>query len=169
LLIAGCARPVADDGSAATAKEGEQGPERSVQLPLRPKNENLVFFDTGPTSAFKFYVDSASLSVERDDGVVRFTVVAKTDTAANVTYEGFRCMTRERKLYAYGRLDGTWRAVSDPTWEKLGTVAGDGYRQVLYWNYFCAPSAHVRTAAEALNALKLGGHPYARPNWSPAE
>lgn len=103
-----------------------------------------------------FYVDAQALSVGAD-GIVRFTVVAKTDTATNVIYEGFRCATRERTVYAYGRPDGTWHATKDPSWERLGPAVTEGYRYVLYWEYFCPATTRIRNAAQGIDALKRGG------------
>jgi len=68
---------------------------------------------------------------------------------------------RERKVYAYGRPDGTWREARDPQWVRIGPPVTDLHRFVLWSDYFCPRRAPIRSANEGLDALKLGGHPQA--------
>jgi hypothetical protein len=136
--------------------------EQEVKLPAYPKPERLIRFDTGPTSQLDFFVDRDSLSVG-EDGVVRFALVAKAlGGATNVSYEGIYCQSRERKVYAYGRPDGTWHEARDPQWVTIGGPTTDLHRFVLWNDYFCPGRAPIRTANEGLEALRLGGHPRAQ-------
>jgi hypothetical protein len=135
--------------------------EQEVKLPPYPKSERLIRFDTGPTSRLVFFVDRDSLSVG-EDGVIRFALVARSNGATNVSYEGIYCQTRERKVYAYGRPDGTWHEARDPEWVGIGSPATDLHRFVLWNDYFCPGRAPIRTANEGLEALRLGGHPRAQ-------
>src|SRR5690348_12438531 len=77
--------------------------EIQAQLPPYPKPENLLQFDAGPASTNLHYVDAPSLTVG-EDGVIRFSLVIKSPSGAmNVSYEGIRCQTAEKRTYAYGR------------------------------------------------------------------
>ena len=149
-----------DTGAEAATFDTAPWHEQEARLPAYPKEERLIRFDTGPTSTLRFFVDRDSLAVGAD-GVVRFTLVAKSDGAANVSYEGIRCSMRERKVYAYGRTDGTWREARDPQWVRIGPPVTDLHRFVLWNYYFCPQRAPIRSANEGLDALKLGGHPQA--------
>lgn len=140
--------------------------EPKVQLPKFPTAENLIAFDAGPARQFDFFIDGASLAVDKD-AVVRFTVVAKSSTATNVSYEGIRCGTGQRKTYAYGRPDGTWREPKDPPWVNIGGAALGGYHFTLYQDYFCPARNSIKSAAEGLYALKHGGHPRALDSSAP--
>lgn len=81
--------------------------EFAVQLPPQPKAENLVVFYVGPTTTMKFAIDVNSLSTGTD-GMVRYTLISTSSSGAeNVNYEGIRCQTAERKLYAFGHQDGS--------------------------------------------------------------
>ena len=131
-----------------------------VKLPPFPNPSDLVRFDTGPTSSFDFFIDPKSLSVDKDQ-VIRFTVVAKSAGATNIAYEGLRCPGRERKVYAYGRPDGTWREASNPDWVRISAAPGEQYRFMLYQQYFCPGRYPIRSAAEGVDALRRGGHPKA--------
>jgi len=134
--------------------------EDKVELPGYPKLEKLIRFNAGRTNPFQFFVDGASLSVG-PDGVVRFTVVARSETATNVSYEGIRCRTAERKIYAYGRPDASWYEPRNAEWVKIGNEVVEGYRYTLYQDYFCPAREIIKTAAEGVEALKRGGHPRA--------
>lgn len=133
--------------------------ELELKLPPPPKPESLIAFDAGRRGGLAYFVDAASLSVG-SDGIVRYTVVAKGDgNAQNVLYEGIRCQTRERKVFAYGQPDGTWKEARTAAWSKIGLPAEEGYRLALYQDFFCPARAIVRSAAEAAYALRRGGHP----------
>lgn len=135
--------------------------EAPVTLPAAPKSDDLIEFDPGRRTTMRFFVDPASVAVVHD-GIVRFSVVIRGEGAAsNVSYEGIRCKTRERKVYAYGRADGTWHATQRPAWAKIGGLATDGYRLVLYENYFCPSRQIIASAREGVDALKRSGHPRA--------
>jgi len=131
-------------------------------LPTLPKDADLIRFDVGPAQrGFEFFVDGASLAVGTDE-VVRYTVVARSDSgASNVSYEGIRCRTRERKVYAYGRSDGKWAEARNSDWMKIGAPALEGHIFVLYSDFFCPGRDRIRDAAEGLAALKRGRHPKA--------
>jgi hypothetical protein len=135
--------------------------ELPLQLPAPPKPGDLIEFDPGRPATLRYYIDPASLSVGTD-AIVRFTVVVRGDsTASNVSYEAIRCKTRERKIYAYGRADGTWSSVRAPQWTKIAGLTTDGHRFVLYENYFCPSRQIIASAREGVEGLRRGGHPRA--------
>jgi len=167
LLAAAAAGALAQDrprDSAADSIDFTPKPfeESKIKLPAPPKTENLIRFEVGPTHrGFEHFVDAASLSLDID-GVLRYTLVINSDMgASNVTYEGIRCVTRERKIYAYGLKDGAWRERKDAEWKKIENPRVEGAVFVLYNDFFCPGRAGLRTAGEALAALKAGGHPRA--------
>lgn len=135
--------------------------ELPLQLPAPPKAGDLLEFDPGRPATLRYYVDPASLSVGTD-AIVRFTVVVRGEgNASNVSYEAIRCKTRERKVYAYGRADGTWSAVRAPQWTTISGLTTDGHRFVLYENYFCPSRQIIGSAREGVEAFRRGSHPRA--------
>lgn len=135
--------------------------ELALQLPAAPKRDSLIAFDPGRRTTMKFLVDPASVSVGTD-GIVRYTLVALGDgAAANVSFEGIRCKTAERKTYAYGRADGSWYQPPAIQWAKIGAPALEVPRFALYQDFFCPSRQIVRTSVEAVEALRLGAHPRA--------
>ena len=148
-----------------TPKSADELP---LQLPAPPKPVDLLEFEPGRPAMLRFYVDPASLSVGTD-AIVRFTVVVRGEgSASNVSYEAIRCKTRERKVYAYGRADGTWSEVRAPPWTTISGLNTDGYRFVLYENYFCPSRQIIASAREGVEALRRAGHPRASDLLTPA-
>lgn len=111
--------------------------EIEVQLPAFPEEADLIPFRVGAVRDRQFLVDGASISVG-SDGVIRFSVVVISPSGArNISYEGMRCATRERRLYAFGRSDRTWSKARSNKWIR---IMGDGnqYPMVLHVDYFCS-------------------------------
>lgn len=130
--------------------------EIQAQLPAYPKAENLAPVEAGSATSHRFYVDTASVSVG-EDGIVRYTAVVKSAGGANnVTFEGIRCETREQKLYAIGRNDGTWVRARDPRWQRIVLRDLKPHHYVLYREFFCPSAAHPTPARQAVDALKRG-------------
>lgn len=136
--------------------------EQPVRLPPYPKEENLARIEIGPVTNFQFFVDTESISVGAD-GVIRYTLVARSAGGAfNVSFEGMRCKTLERKLYAFGRPEGTWSQARKSDWSTIRRLQVNPVHAVLAEDYFCPKRELVKSAAEAVRAVKLGGHPDGR-------
>ena len=111
--------------------------EIAVQLPSAPKAESLLPFSVNTTATQRFAIDPDSLTVGTD-GVVRYTLVAISESGArNISYEGIRCQSYERKLYAFGRLDGSWSRSRRNAWERINSSETNRYHAVLFKDYFC--------------------------------
>jgi hypothetical protein len=130
--------------------------EIQAQLPPPPKSENLARVKTGSATSHQFFVDTASISVGQD-GVTRFTVVVKTaGGATNVTFEGMRCETRERKLYAIGHSDATWVRARDTKWQRVVLRDLTPHHHTLYHDFFCPNRVAPTPVKQAVIALKRG-------------
>ena len=116
---------------------GKTWQEIAVQLPATPSTENLVPFYVSPTATQNFAIDEKSLSVGKD-GVIRYTMVATSPAGArNVSYEGIRCETFEKKSYAFARTDGTWARSRRDQWEPIVRNAANRQHGVLATDFFC--------------------------------
>jgi hypothetical protein len=132
--------------------------EVAAQLPPYPKEQNLIPFDVSSVTRNKHYIDAESISVGADN-VVRYTVVVKAaGGATNVSYEGIRCDTAERRLYAYGHPDGSWSKARDATWQAIRLRSLLSYRKALYEDHFCPDGLQVRNAKTAVDSLRRGVH-----------
>ena len=133
------------------------------QLPSYPKSENLLEFDAGPASNNLHFVDSSSISIGEDE-VVRYSLVVKSPTGAtNVSYEGIRCQTNERKVYAYGRANNeAWAPAKMGKWVDMENIKQNYAQRALFRYFFCPLGTEmIKDADEAVRALKAGGHPKA--------
>ena len=127
-------------------------------LPPYPANDRLLPFFVTSASDFKFFIDRASLSVGRDR-IVRYTLVARSPAGAeNVSFEGMNCLTNEYILYAVG-VQGQWVSRSTE-WRAIEPRSVQRWHNALRNEYFCPNTIPIADAAEGLNALERGGHPY---------
>lgn len=136
--------------------------EIEVQLPAYPVADNMIPFKVGAVADTTFLIDSESLSVGTD-GVIRYTLeVVSSSGAKNVSYEGMRCTTAERRFYAFGRANKTWSKARSNQWVRIGGTSNNHHVE-LFSNYFCPPgSPSVASAEEALGVLRNGGQRSAR-------
>ncbi|UCV02942.1 CNP1-like family protein [Dechloromonas denitrificans] len=139
--------------------ETKQWQEIDVPLPVAPAEEKLQSFYVSMATDNKFFIDLATLNVG-SDGVVRYVLVIVTPSGArNVTFEGMRCETRENRIYASGRRDGTWSKSRNSEWSRIKDVHANRHHAVLFLEYFCPVGVIVRDATEAKEALRSGKHP----------
>src|SRR5512135_30612 len=130
--------------------------EVAAQLPAYPKDQNLIPFNVSSATNNEFFVDSQSISVGNDK-VVRYTVVVRAaGGATNVSYEGIRCETAERRLYAYGHPGGSWSRARDAAWQGIRLRSLLSYRKALYEDHFCPEGINVRDAKTAVDSLRRG-------------
>ncbi len=128
--------------------------EVEVQLPAAPKADNLVSFYVSPTTTQHFAIDVSSISLG-SDGVVRYTLVATSSTGArNVSYEGIRCQTFERKLYAFGRDDGHWSRSRRDQWERIYDNAVNRQQAALAQDFFCQETMVAGKAEDMVARLR---------------
>lgn len=129
--------------------------EIAIQLPAAPQTANLLPFYVGPTTKQSFALDEKSLAIGKD-GVIRYTLVAISPAGAkNISYEGIRCASFEKKIYAFGREDGTWSRSRRDQWELI--VRGDVNRQhaALAMDYFCSNLTIVGNEKDMLRRIKF--------------
>lgn len=140
--------------------ESKQWQEVEVQLPVAPKDETLQSFYVSAASKNRFLIDLATLSVG-NDGVVRYVLLVITpEGGRNVTFEGMRCESREHRIYASGRRDGSWSKSRNNDWSRIQDAYANRQHAALFQEYFCPGGVIVRDEFEAKNALRSGEHPY---------
>jgi len=142
--------------------EAKDWKEEKVVFPVMPVPDGMRSFYVSATATNRFLVDPGSVSVG-GDGVVRYVLLVLTSGgASNMTYEGLRCATREKRIYASARRDGSWSPSRNDAWEKIRDVPPNRQHAALFFDYFCPGGVVVRNQDEARNALETGGHSSAR-------
>jgi hypothetical protein len=93
---------------------------------------------------------------------VQYTLVARSASGVdNVSFESIDCREAQFRSFARGSDAGGW--IERPTpWRAL-RMPLNAPQVALYLQYFCPNRVAVRDAAEAVAALRAGGHPLARP------
>ena len=130
--------------------------EVATKLPPYPKPENAREYDPGPTSDNRAFIDMVSLG-QGKDGVVRLALVVKSPQGAlNVTFEGFRCRTGERKTYGYGRKDGTWSQARNAQWVKTFSNNAQPHYTVLARDFLCVDKDTAVTFNTVLTRINRG-------------
>lgn len=133
--------------------------EIEFQLPKPPQDADLRGFYVSALADNRFYVDRQSVSIGAD-GVVRYTlVVLSSGGARSVSYEGVRCASAERRLYAFGRRNGDWSKARTNDWVPIKHAQTNRQHAALYFDYFCPDGVQVRSLDEALKMLDRGGPP----------
>jgi len=128
--------------------------EAPIDLPAMPKAVDLLPFDDSAASTQRFSIDAKSLTLGADD-VVRYTLVSVSPSGAkNISYEGIRCQTYERKIYASGRIDGSWSEARNSQWAPIRGLGVNRQHASLAQDYFCANTTIAGTAADMLNRLQ---------------
>lgn len=155
-LVGGLARAQWEGWDYNFDREVKPWAEMQTQIPAYPKDDSLIPLDIGAATPHQFFVDGKSVSVS-DDGVVRYTLVVKAaGGAVNVSFEGIRCLTRERKHYAIGRDDGTWVRARNPQWRYIRPKQIDTQYLTLATEYFCRGKIMVESAEQIVQALRRG-------------
>ncbi len=136
-----------EESAAAEWKEVE------VPFPAYPSSADLIPLDVRSSTRTQFFIDPRSLSLA-DDGVVRYVLVVRgAGGAESVSFEGIRCATAERKLYALGR-GGEWVPSRNDSWQWIVDNALNRQHAVLAKEYFCPPGSARPSLAEILDLLR---------------
>ena len=154
--------------------------EDAVTFPAPPVDRDAVPFDVGgrTDSPLRFAIDPKSVSIGKDN-VVRYTVLITSKTGArNVNYEGLRCDTAERRIYATLRNDSSqWvgnRAVDmnetanaesasmnaykpATDWQRVGNGGPTDYASALMRSYFCDVRSVAGDGKASTLVRRLGG------------
>lgn len=137
-------------------EEKKSWQEIQAQIPAYPRNENLIALRLGGATGHTYYVDANSVS-RGEDGVMRYTAVVRTSGGAtNVSFEGMRCETREQKIYAFGRTDGTWVRARNPKWAYLAYQETTPHYGMLFRDYFCPSRFRLPRPKDVVGALRSG-------------
>lgn len=126
-----------------------------------PENEFINLPETSvPAAWLKFSVrrftehtaalDPASISIG-GDGITRYSLMIRSSKGAdNVSFEGIRCATKEWKMYATGRANGSWSRVPAPVWRPVGQTGLNAVRLTLYEEFVCGRDGATPPNAQAV-------------------
>lgn len=122
----------------SSVKPGTPWTEALTRLPPLPADSDLIEFRLdGTQGSFRYFIDGKNLSVGPDE-VVRYTLVARSDTGTrNLSLEGIRCTPQgQYRVFAYGSGSGFTPVNED--WQGI-TPDTERYRVELWRHHVCAP------------------------------
>lgn len=133
--------------------------EGAVVFPAPPQDADLIRLRTSATASFEYAVDPRSIEVARE-GIVRFTLVARSDSgASNVSYIGVRCAAREQRHYAFlrqGAEGSTWARSRSNEWRRLAATASADVVSGLSRDFLCPGGSPPASASDVVSALRAG-------------
>jgi hypothetical protein len=139
-------------------REEETPRELDVPLPEYPSPASLLPFPTNWTTN-SIFVDRNSLNVA-EDGVVRFALVVRSASGAEtVSFEGIRCATGERRVFAYGRNaadGGVWTPARGSGWRQIADSRVNRHYYEFWRDVFCDGNS-TESRAEILKHIASGG------------
>lgn len=128
--------------------------ESELRLPAMAEEKNLLFFHRSETQ--QFFLDTKSLSIA-EDGSFRYTLVAKSLAGAtSISYEGMRCETLERRLFAFGRKDGSWTEARNKEWLSISSSDNNRQQSVLAWDYVCSYRRIAGSVDNVVHRIRKG-------------
>jgi len=112
---------------------------KPVAAPVFPAPA-VRYLDFYSSQQLNFAIDPDSISVQPEpDAEVRYTLKATSrQGAVNLNYEGIRCSTRQKIIYAVGRSDGSWSASRAPEWTAIYAKGPNIQHATLANGYFCS-------------------------------
>lgn len=130
--------------------------ENETEVLAVPKAADLspVILDRAP-EGIEVLVDKTRIDVNPDDRVVRVWLWVRSESGAERgTYEGFRCDTREYKVYAYANpnREPPVSKAKRPRWIAVKGNSRSDYRRELLRDYFCDLRG-TRTAGDIRDLL----------------
>jgi hypothetical protein len=133
--------------------------EEAVVLPAFPKDADLRDFYVSASTTNRFFLDDKSLSIGTD-GIIRYTLVVQSPSGArSVSYEGMRCETRQRRIYATGNDDGSWAQNKSVHWFPVREASSNRQYAALFVDYFCPDGTPVRGLAALRTKVEKGQRP----------
>lgn len=121
--------------AAQNVEEKKVFSESPLVLPSAPDAASLLLFYESDTQSF--YLDTKSITIAAD-GSLRYTMVGKSRSgASNVSYEGLLCETKQKRLFAFGRKDGSWSESRRTDWESISNNGVNRQHSTLAWDFVC--------------------------------
>jgi len=132
--------------------------ELQAQMPNAPVDADLLAFEIEGRPGYRYALDRKSLTTG-SDGVTRYSVVITSPSGVRtINFEGMRCATGERKIYAFGRADGSWSKNRAARWDAIRARVPGSYHSTLFHDFLCAGGEGTASVEQIVQRLKRGGY-----------
>lgn len=123
-----------------------------VNLPAAPATDNLLRFYSNENQSF--FIDQKSISIVAD-GSLRYTLVSISQSGAkNVSYEGLRCDSKQKRLFAFGRADGSWSNSRRNEWDSFSNDGVNKQHSSLAWDFACDGGSLAGTVENIVQRIR---------------
>ncbi|MGB5464673.1 MAG: CNP1-like family protein [Sedimenticolaceae bacterium] len=133
--------------------------EYKTDVLVMPKAQDLSPLDLDEMPAgMQLFVDKSRIAVNPEDGVVRMWLWVRSEFGAEQgSFEGFRCATREYKVYAYANptRNPPVSLARKARWRVAKSGLSGNYRAELQRDYLCGISG-ARSPQEIRNNMSDG-------------
>jgi hypothetical protein len=134
--------------------------EVAAHMPKFPDPSDLMEIHVAGEQDTKFLIDLASVDLG-SDAIIRYTLLTRSSSGAeSLNYEGMRCSSMERKVYAFGRSNRSWDKAQNAKWRDIVLKGGvNSYHAALYLSYFCQKRMPLASRQVLIETIKKGGLP----------
>lgn len=126
--------------------------EAEVPPPPEYNARKLIRVEGPAASSLKFGVDPQTISIG-PDYVVRYVVVMEGPAAITAVYEGIRCKSGEKRVYARRNGDSPWEMVTEE-WRPLNQSSASHYALNMARDGVCIGVATNNSARDIVNDLR---------------
>jgi hypothetical protein len=113
---------------------------------------DLIPVEGPAASSLKFGVDPKTISIG-PDYVVRYVIVMQGPAAITAIYEGIRCQSGEKRVYARRNGDSPWETVKEE-WQPLRQSSGSRYAWNMARDGVCIGVATNNSVRDIVNDLR---------------
>ena len=126
--------------AASLSAWSEDKPAQQPEAPLVLPAPAVRYLDFYSSQQLDFAIDPDSITIQPGpDAELRYTLKATSKQGAvNVSYEGIRCSSRQKIIYAIGRSDGSWSPARAPEWSAIYGAGLNIQHATLANGYFCS-------------------------------
>ena len=130
----------------------ENWTEDQVPAPPAFKTSQLVKVEGPISSSLSFGIDPDTVTIGKDQ-VVRYVLVMQGPSATTVVYEGLRCSTGEKRVYARRNGDSDWETVKEG-WMPLNQSSASRYAWNMARDGVCIGTAANNSPRDIVRDLK---------------
>lgn len=130
----------------------ENWTEDEVPAPPAFKTNKLIKVEGPISSSLSFGIDPDTLSIGKDQ-VVRYVLVMQGPAATTVVYEGLRCSTGEKRVYARRNGDSDWETVKEG-WMPLNQSSATRYALNMARDGVCIGTATNNSVRDIVRDLQ---------------
>jgi hypothetical protein len=122
---------------ASAQEEKPKTPNEPAPINLPAAAQSYKHFYSSPQLDFAIDLDSISVQ-PTEENEIRYALKATSKQGANnVSYEGIRCDTHQKIIYAIGRDDGSWARTRSPEWSAIPKNGTNLQHFNLAHDFFC--------------------------------